>query len=492
MPYSNFHACRINDPDKYEKIRYDKNALKVNNKSVDVLYGIKDGSSEIQSYRYPKESFSEDEARDHCSKKDGSFEPAKKTSSAMRYISRSDWAIHEDELHNILSHIKEDAGVFFDVGDSPYTDPEVEDRTAKIELVGPLFKYSNVLTVIGMGTSLENASYQLDKAHELKKKGQISNVQLQMDTPGGQASGIDAFSTKIQDLKDELNITTQVSGMCCSGGYWIASATNGIYPSSDTDIFGSVGVIMRLMDKPDDEQEIVSSNAPNKSPDPKTDEGYKTLKDHVDKLEQIFIQKVATYRNTTVKDVKDNYGKGGILYTQEAIQAGMIDQQGGKMDITAKYLKENHNDIVNELVQEAIAEKDQEITQLKERLQEPEQNLPDEARAEINKYREQVESMEKEFLEEKLNYCSQEARTTLLGFYGKLDKNDIQTIGDIIKTYQDTIDEMGRQYSTTASPSNEDPEAEKERQVANKQQEFIQQGYTEYSAYLEAYKQIHQ
>lgn len=81
MPYPNYHSCRMNDPSKYEKIRTDKNAMKVNGKSVDVLYGIKNGKSEIQAYRYPTSSFSEGEAKKHCSDKSGSFHPAKKTSS---------------------------------------------------------------------------------------------------------------------------------------------------------------------------------------------------------------------------------------------------------------------------------------------------------------------------------------------------------------------------------------------------------------------------
>jgi len=74
-PFPNFHACRINDPDKYERIR--PMTRKHNGKEFTVLIGFKKGGgSEDQAYRYPKDTWSATEARAHCKGHDGSFEAA--------------------------------------------------------------------------------------------------------------------------------------------------------------------------------------------------------------------------------------------------------------------------------------------------------------------------------------------------------------------------------------------------------------------------------
>lgn len=506
MPYPNYHSCRMNDPSKYEKIRTEKNAMKVNGKSIDVLYGVKNGKSEIQAYRYPSASFSEDEAKKHCSDKGGSFHPAKKTSSAMHYLSKSDWAIKEDELRDILTQINDNAEVFFDVGDVSRNEPKVEGKTAKIELIGPLFKYSNILTVIGVGTSLEDYTYQLDKAYSLYKQGKIKGAQVHIDSPGGQASGIDAAASKTHEIAKEMPIHGVTSGMCCSGAYWLGSSMTSLTATSDTDIFGSVGVILRI-DKPyDDEYTIVSSNAPNKVPDPETDEGKKVLQQHVDILENIFMEKVATYRGTSIENVKENYGKGGILYRKDALAAGMIDEitsNGGNMEITAQFLKDNHTEVVNELVKEATSEKDQEISTLQKKIDDLNEEikglegsddytgLSEEAQAKLAEANARVEALEKENLETKLNYCSDEQKQKLMGLYGKLPNDEILAIGEMFKTMQDTINELGKAQGSTASPSAEQKaETEKEKKIIEREKELVANGIPAADAYKQAYREM--
>ena len=505
MPYPNYHSCRINSPDKYDKIRTDKNAMKVNGKYVDVLYGIKDDKTEIQAYRYPTSLFSESEAKDHCSKKNGSFHPASKKASAKTYMAKSEWAILEEELKNVLDMATESYEVFFDTGDSSFNEPSINDRTAKIELVGPLFKYSNILTVIGVGTSLEDASYQLEKAIQLKKNKKIDNVELFFDTPGGQASGVDAFANKVYNLRDELNITAKVNGMCCSGGYWIASAAKNIQATSDSDMFGSVGVILSIERAEDDEYVIVSSNAPNKYPDPSTEEGKKVIQEHIDKLESIFIEKVATYRNTTTDNVKSSYGKGGALFTQDALKVGMIDEIqtfGGNMEITAQFLKENHEEVVSELVNEAVEAKKNEFqtsleqkdskiqeleTELAKHKEEETNDLPPEAKATLNEYKEKLDAMEKDYLKSELSFCNDDQREKLMDLHGHVKKEKILEIGGIIKIMQDTINELGKAKGHDHTP---DQDATFDQKVEKRKKELVAEGFSEYDAYHEAYKQV--
>lgn len=76
MPLANEHAARIHDPGKYDKIRRENNKF---GDGVHVLWGIKDGKSEVQSIHFDASKFTADEARawlkDH-EYKPIEFEPA--------------------------------------------------------------------------------------------------------------------------------------------------------------------------------------------------------------------------------------------------------------------------------------------------------------------------------------------------------------------------------------------------------------------------------
>lgn len=76
MPYPNEHSCRLEDPGKYDRFNREKCGQKHEDKCIDVIYGIKEGKSEVQALRYKKDIWDEDDARAHCESRDGKFEPA--------------------------------------------------------------------------------------------------------------------------------------------------------------------------------------------------------------------------------------------------------------------------------------------------------------------------------------------------------------------------------------------------------------------------------
>jgi len=76
MPYPNEHSCRLEDPDKYESFKRKNCEEKHEGKCIDVIYGVKDGESEIQALRYKTDIWDEDDAREHCEERGGKFEPA--------------------------------------------------------------------------------------------------------------------------------------------------------------------------------------------------------------------------------------------------------------------------------------------------------------------------------------------------------------------------------------------------------------------------------
>jgi hypothetical protein len=76
MPYPNEHACRLHPPTGSDFAR--KNASRSHNgKAYDVIYQkTAEGTMQEQAFRYPKSSWSVEEARGHCASHGGSFEAA--------------------------------------------------------------------------------------------------------------------------------------------------------------------------------------------------------------------------------------------------------------------------------------------------------------------------------------------------------------------------------------------------------------------------------
>jgi len=81
-PYPNFHACRIMDPDNFDRFRTSSETIEEGDhdgKSIEILFGRNEetGDWSLASYRMPVEQWTEVEAKAFCRDHDGIlFEPA--------------------------------------------------------------------------------------------------------------------------------------------------------------------------------------------------------------------------------------------------------------------------------------------------------------------------------------------------------------------------------------------------------------------------------
>ena len=139
-----------------------------------------------------------------------------KRSSARSYLETLQWAILPDALADILARAEDNMEAFFDVGDSSKTPFTRSGDTAIIDVKGVLFKRSNILTMLGIGTSIENMSAQFDLA---MSDDSIKEVLLAVDSPGGEVSGTNAFAEKIYQARGKKPIKSRVDGMMASAAY---------------------------------------------------------------------------------------------------------------------------------------------------------------------------------------------------------------------------------------------------------------------------------
>lgn len=99
-PFEGEHACRLKDPEDFERFARENDAIEIGDKTADAIFGIKsDDTSELQSVRFDKDEFTEGEAKSWCDDHSGEFEAAteKKKNNSLQFRKKR-LALHEQEL----------------------------------------------------------------------------------------------------------------------------------------------------------------------------------------------------------------------------------------------------------------------------------------------------------------------------------------------------------------------------------------------------------
>lgn len=198
---------------------------------------------------------------------------------------------------------------------------DVRGTTAVIPVVGPIFRYANLFTDISGATSIEVLSTDFQQA---LTDPSVHNIVLNVDSPGGQASGVGEFADMVR--ASSKPVTAYVGNMAASAGYWIAAAAHEVVINKAAEV-GSVGAVMRVMrDQSTNAIEIVSSQSPLKRAGVDTEAGRAELQARVDALAQVFVESVASFRGVDVQTALEQFGKGGIKVGANAIKAKMADR----------------------------------------------------------------------------------------------------------------------------------------------------------------------
>lgn len=201
----------------------------------------------------------------------------------------------------------------------------IRDGIAILPVSGPIFRYANLFTEISGATSIEVLATDFRNAIEDRA---VQSIILEINSPGGEVDGTSEFAQHVFDARGKKPIVAYVSHLGASAAYWIASACDEIV-CADTGTLGSIGVVgAARISKDKSLIEFVSSQSPNKRPNPETEAGRAQLQKHVDDLADVFIQTVARNRGMSAEDVVSKGGAGGILIGQHAVDAGLADRLG--------------------------------------------------------------------------------------------------------------------------------------------------------------------
>lgn len=240
------------------------------------------------------------------------------------------WAIEPDVLHNVIANLDNvQAGLSLlperNLERSRLT--TIRDNIAVIHIYGVITPHLDLFTAILGGTALDCLAQELQAA---VSNDEVKAILLDIDSPGGVAVGTSEMAEIINKAKEKKTIWAYSGRVCCSAAYWLASAADRIVCHKSA-LLGSIGVVSTLpvQEAPDADGykqiEIVSANAKNKRPDPRTAEGLETIRAELNALETEFISSVAAYRKIPEETIKSDFGQGGVLLGEKAVSVGMAD-----------------------------------------------------------------------------------------------------------------------------------------------------------------------
>lgn len=248
----------------------------------------------------------------------------------LNAIANERWAILPESLQTIVDIASREHVPDFDAVMAKRGRPLGEDMrasvrgsTAVIPITGPIFRYANIFTMISGATSVEETAAELRAALD---NPLVESVVLEINSPGGQVTGVSELAQMIRGA--EKQVVAYVDGMAASAAYWIASAASRVV-INDTALLGSIGVVTQIgLSDDKNTVEIVSTQSPRKRTDVRTDDGRAQVQATTDELAQVFIDTVARHRGVTVATVMSDFGGGGLLIGQSAVNVGMADEVG--------------------------------------------------------------------------------------------------------------------------------------------------------------------
>lgn len=201
----------------------------------------------------------------------------------------------------------------------------VREGIAILPVSGPIFRYANLFTEISGATSIEVLATDFRQALDDRA---VQAIVLEINSPGGEVDGTSELAQHIFEARGKKPITAYVSHLGASAAMWIASACDEIV-CADTASLGSIGVVgAARISKDKSLIEFVSSQSPNKRPNPETESGRAQIQKHIDDLAQVFIETVARNRDMSADDVVSKGASGGLLVGQLAVDAGLADRVG--------------------------------------------------------------------------------------------------------------------------------------------------------------------
>ncbi|TVR68053.1 MAG: signal peptide peptidase SppA, partial [Spirochaetaceae bacterium] len=173
----------------------------------------------------------------------------------------------------------------------------------------------------------------------LRKSRRIKAVVFRVNSGGGSAIASENILRELEALGEKKPLVVSMGPVAGSGGYWISTTGRRLF-ALPTTITGSIGVITLFFDVSrflSDHGITADCVKEGGSADlgsalrPLSEAERGRIDAVVDHLYRLFLQRVAAFRGMTPEEV-DLLGEGRLWLGSAALQAGLVDENGGLRD----------------------------------------------------------------------------------------------------------------------------------------------------------------
>ena len=204
----------------------------------------------------------------------------------------------------------------------------VSGSVAVIPVSGTLVNRAGFMDAFSGMTSYESLSNKVDRA---RNDSRVQAVMLDINSYGGEASGVDDLAQEIRALDAEKPVYSMIDGHGTSAAYWIASAARQVYIANSSH-GGSIGVVLTHMDYSGAAEQAgitvthIHAGAEKVLGTPwrsLSDEDKSKLQARVDALYSAFVKTVADHRGISTEDVRKT--EAGMFDGPEMVARGLAD-----------------------------------------------------------------------------------------------------------------------------------------------------------------------
>lgn len=206
---------------------------------------------------------------------------------------------------------------------------EIHENIAIIPIHGLLTKRKEAFDSFFGTTSYEEIH---DLISEVLEDESVKSILLDIDSPGGEVSGLFDLTDFIYESRDIKPIYAIANDCACSSAYAIASSASKIFATRTSSV-GSIGVLATHVDISEyDKKEgikyttIFADDKKNDltSHEPITDSAAEDLQAEVNRLYKMFVALVARNRNISSAQIKAT--QAGIFFGSDTVSTGLADE----------------------------------------------------------------------------------------------------------------------------------------------------------------------
>ena len=223
----------------------------------------------------------------------------------------------------------------------------VRDGIAVIDIQGAMFTsggwIEEIMAFYFGGTSTKQLARDIQTA--IDNPG-ISAIVLNINSPGGEAFGINELSNLIYKARSKKTVESYIYGYGASAALFAAVGASKV-TADPMAMVGSIGVVAGWADFTGfyenlgiAYEEVTSENAPFKRLDIRKPEERAVFMSEINGMEKVFIDFVAKARGVKRETVIQNFGQGATMAGWEAVKVGLIDETGDFESVISKIKRE--------------------------------------------------------------------------------------------------------------------------------------------------------